>query len=227
MDESKPRLFVLGGRNLHGHVYAEEWEAPRVCLVPIPSMRMEGQSLVPVDTKVESKKLTHNFRASVDAILFSGGQAVNMDCHGQGSESKIMFALWSLWKMSCDFQIKMKHDDDHRIVAVLPDDHDILDDVRMGGFKHQFQLMSHSCALGMALPDGRMLSGKIVLRSRKIRVQDFHTNPSENHVHTNHCGVRRISFTGLGEWELDVLRVIAENSFGEKINQRIAHVLLG
>ena len=138
VDESKPRLFVLGGRNLHGHVYAEEWEAPRVCLVPIPSMRMEGQSLVPVDTKVESKKLTHNFRASVDAILFSGCEAVNMDCHGQGSESKIMFSFWSLWKMCCDFQIKMKHDDDHRIVAILPDDHDVLDDVRMGGSSANF-----------------------------------------------------------------------------------------
>ena len=72
------------------------------------------------------------------------------------------------------------------------------------------------------MPDGRMSSEKIVLRSRKIRVQDFHTNPCENHVHTNHCGVRRISYTGLGEiiqniaWELDVQRVIAENNFGEE-----------
>ena len=91
--------------------------------------------------------------------------------------------------------------------------------------------MSHSRAFGMAMPDGRMLSEKIVLRSRKIRVQDFHTNPCENHVHTNHCGVRRISYTGLGEiiqnvaWELDVLRLIAENILVKKINQRIAHVL--
>ena len=80
-------------------MYAGEWEAPRVCLVPIPCVRMEGQSLVPVDTEVESKKLAHNFRASVDAILFSGCEAVNMDCHGQRSESKIMFSFWSLWKM--------------------------------------------------------------------------------------------------------------------------------
>ena len=93
VDESKPRLFVLGGRNLHGHVYAERWENPRVCIVPIPSMRMEGQSLEPVDTKVEGKKLTHNCRASVDAILFSGCEAINMDCYGQGSESKIMFSF--------------------------------------------------------------------------------------------------------------------------------------
>ena len=74
----------------------------------------------------------------------------------------------------------------------------------------------------MAMPDGRMLSEKVVLRSRKIRVQDFHTNSCEKHIHTGHCGVRRISYTGLGEimqniaWELDVLRVIAENNFGEE-----------
>ena len=59
----------------------------------------------------------------------------------------------------------------------------------------------------------------MVLRSRKIRVQDFHTNLCEKHVHTSYCGVRRISSTGLGEiiqniaWELDVLRVIAGNSY--------------
>ena len=38
VDESKPRLFVLGGRNLHGHVYDEGWGAPWVCIVPIPSV---------------------------------------------------------------------------------------------------------------------------------------------------------------------------------------------
>ena len=33
VDESLPRLFVLGGRNLHGALYGEGWGAPRVCLV--------------------------------------------------------------------------------------------------------------------------------------------------------------------------------------------------
>ena len=67
----------------------------------------------------------------------------------------------------------------------------------------------------MAMPDGRMLSEKMILRSQKIRVQDFHT-------HASHCGVRRINYTGLGEiiqniaWELDVLRVIADNSYSEE-----------
>ena len=86
-----------------------------------------------------------------------------------------------------------------RAVAILPDDQNILDDVSMGGFKHQFQLLSRSCAFGMAMPDGRMLSEKMLLRSEKIRVQDFHTNSCEKHVHASHCGVRRINYTGLGE----------------------------
>ena len=137
------------------------------------------------------------------------------DHSGQGSESKIMTSFWSMWKMFCDVQVKMKFNSDQG-------DPDTLDDVRMGGFKHQFQLVSHSCAFGIAMPDGRMLSEKIFLRSRKIRVQDFHTNSCEEHVHISHCGVRRIGYTGLGEimqniaWELDVLRVIAENNFVEE-----------
>ena len=200
--------------------------APRVCLVPIPSMRIEGQSLEPVDTKVENKKLVNNFRTSTDAVLFSGCEAVSVDCHGRNSGSKIMISFWSLWKMFCDFLTEIKQDGEQRVVAILPDDHNILDDVRMGGFKHQFQLLSHSCAFGMAMPDGRMLSEKMVLRSQKIRVQDFHTNPCEKHVHTSHCGVRRISYTGLGEiiqniaWELDVLRVIADNSYSEECESK-------
>ena len=51
--------------------------------MPIPSMRMRGQSLTLVDAKVESKKLMQNFRTSVDAVLFSGCETVNMDCSGQ------------------------------------------------------------------------------------------------------------------------------------------------
>ena len=74
-----------------------------------------------------------------------------------------MFSFWSLWKMFCDFLKGMKQDGEQRVVAIFPDDHDILDDVRMGGFKHQFQLLSRSCAFGMAMPDGRMLSEKMVL----------------------------------------------------------------
>ena len=220
VDDSLPKMFVLGGRNLRGALFNE---APRVCLVPIPSMRISGQSLEPVDAKVESKKLVNNFRASTDAVLFSGCETVNVDCHGRNSRSKIMFSFWSLWKMFCDFSTNMKQDEEQRVVAILPDDPpDILDDVRMGGFKHQFQLLSHSCAFGMAMPDGRMLSEKMVLRSRKIRVQDFHTNSCEKHVHTSYCGVRRISYTGLGEiiqniaWELDVLRVIPGNNYPEE-----------
>ena len=61
-----------------------------------------------------------------------------------------MFSFWSLWKMFCDFLTNMKRDDEQRVAAILPDDHNILDDVRMGGFKHQFQLLSHSCAFGMS-----------------------------------------------------------------------------
>ena len=59
----------------------------------------------------------------------------------------------------------------------------------------------------------------MVLRSQKVRVQDFHTNSCERHVHAGHCGVRRITYTGLEEiirniaWELDVLRVIAGNNY--------------
>ena len=74
---------------------------------------------------------------------------------------------------------------------------------------------------------GRMLSEKMILRSQKIRVQDFHTNPCEKHVHTSQCGVRRISYTGLGEiiqniaWELDVFRVIAYNDYSEKQTQEV------
>ena len=36
VDENKPRLFVLGGRNLHGHLCDEGWGAPKVCVAPIP-----------------------------------------------------------------------------------------------------------------------------------------------------------------------------------------------
>ena len=82
VDESFPRLFVLGGRNLHGALYGEGWGIPRVCIIPIPSMRVEGQSLEPVNTEVECKKLVDNFRTSTDAVLFSGCEAVSVDCHG-------------------------------------------------------------------------------------------------------------------------------------------------
>ena len=61
VDENKPRLFVLGGRNLRGNLYDEGWGAPKVCVVPIPSMRLKGQSLAPIDTTVESKKLMQNY----------------------------------------------------------------------------------------------------------------------------------------------------------------------
>ena len=222
VDESLPRLFVLGGRNLHGVPYGEEWGTPRVCLISIPSMRVEGQSLEPVNNEAEYKKLTDNFRTDTDAVLFSGCEAVNVDCHGRSSELKVWTSFWSLWKMFCDFLFKIKQDGEHRAVAILPDDQNILGDVRMGGFKHQFQLLSRSCAFGIAMPDGRMLSEKMVLRSQKVRVQDFHTNSCESHVHTSHCGVRRIAYTGLGEiiqniaWELDVLRVIAGNDYSEE-----------
>ena len=111
-----------------------------------------GQSLTLIDTKVESKKLMQNFRASVDAVLFSGCETVNMDCSCQNSELKIMISFWSLWKMFCDFQVEMKLENDQRVVAIIPDDSDILDDVRMGGFKHQFQLVSRSCALACQCP---------------------------------------------------------------------------
>ena len=70
VDESLPRLFVLGGRNLHGALYGEGWGTPRVCLISIPSMRVEGQSLEPVNTEVERKKLVDNFRTSADAVCF-------------------------------------------------------------------------------------------------------------------------------------------------------------
>ena len=56
----------------------------------------------------------------------------------------------------------------------------------------------------MAMPDGRMLSEKMILRSQKIRVQDFHTNSCEKHVHIQNIA-----------WELDVLRVIADNNYSE------------
>ena len=116
----------------------------------------------------------------------------------------------------------MKFNGDLRAAAIIPDDPDILDDVKMEGFKHQVQLISHSCAFGKAMPDGRVLSEKIVLRARKIRVQDFHANPCEKHVHVSHCSVRNVRFTGLGEimqnnaWELDVLQVTSESNFAEK-----------
>ena len=217
VDDSLPRMFVLGGRNLHGALYGEVWSTPRVCIIPIPSMRVEGHSLEPVNTEVERKKLVDNFRVSADAVLFSGCEIVAVDCHGRSSELKIMTSFWSLRKLFCDLLSKLGQDGEQRAVAILPNDQDILDDVRMGGFKHQFQLLSRSCAFGVAMPDGRILSGKMILRSQKIRVQDFHTNSCENHVHASHCGVRRVSYTGLGEiiqniaWELDVLRVIACN----------------
>ena len=141
-----------------------------------------------------------------------------MDCRGQGSDIKVMTSFWSMWKMFCDFQTKMKVDNEQSVVAIIPDDPDILGDVRMGGYKHQFEVVSHSCAFGNPMPDGRMLSEKIVLRSRKIRVQDFHVNSRKGHVHTSRCGVRRLGYTGLGSimqtiaWELDVLRIIASNN---------------
>ena len=197
VDESLPRLFVLGGRNLHGVPHGEEWGTPRVCLISIPSMRVEGQSLEPVNNEAEYKKLADNFRTDTDAVLFSGCEAVNVDCHGRSSELKIWTSFWSLWKMFCDFLFEIEQDVEHRAVAILPNDQNILGDVRMGGFKHQFQLLSSSCAFGIAMPDGRMLSEKMVLRSQKVRVQDFHTNSCESHVHTGHCGVRRIAYTGL------------------------------
>ena len=222
VDESLPRLFVLGGRNLHGVPHGEEWGTPRVCLISIPSMRVEGQSLEPVNNEAEYKKLADNFRTDTDAVLFSGCEAVNVDCHGRSSELKVWTSFWSLWKMFCDFLFEIEQDVEHRAVAILPNDQNILGDVRMGGFKHQFQLLSSSCAFGIAMPDGRMLSEKMVLRSQKVRVQDFHTNSCEGHVHTGHCGVRRIAYTGLGEiiqniaWELDVLKVIAGNDYSEE-----------
>ena len=42
-------------------------------------MRLKSQSLAPIDTKVESKKLMQNYRVKVDAILFSGCETINMD----------------------------------------------------------------------------------------------------------------------------------------------------
>ena len=128
VDKSLPRLFVLGGRNLRGALCGEGWGTPRVCLVPIPSMRIEGQSLEPVNTEVESKKLVDNFRTSADAVLFSGCEAVNVDCHGRSSELKIMTSFWSLWKTFCDFLFKIKQDGEQRAVAILPDDQNILDE---------------------------------------------------------------------------------------------------
>ena len=56
-----------------------------MCLVSIPSMRIEGQFLEPVNTEVEHKKLVDNFRTSTDAVLFSCCEAVNVDCHGRNS----------------------------------------------------------------------------------------------------------------------------------------------
>ena len=133
VDESLPRLFVLGGRNLHGVPHGEEWGTPRVCLISIPSMRVEGQSLEPVNNEAEYKKLADNFRTDTDAVLFSGCEAVNIDCHGRSSELKVWTSFWSLWKMFCDFLFEIEQDVEHRAVAILPNDQNILGDVRMGG----------------------------------------------------------------------------------------------
>ena len=64
--------------------------------MPIPAMRMSGQSLTPVDTEVEAKKLSQNFRANADAVLFSCCETVNMDYGGQISESEVMTSFWSV-----------------------------------------------------------------------------------------------------------------------------------
>ena len=50
----------------------------------------------------------------------------------KNSKSK-MTSFWSMWKMSCDVQVEMKLDNDQRVVAIIPGDPEILDDVRMGG----------------------------------------------------------------------------------------------
>ena len=234
VDESLPRLFVLGGRNLHGALYGEGWGAPRVCLVPIPSMRIEGQSLEPVNTEVENKKLVDNFRTSTDAVLFSGCEAVNVDCHGRSSGLKIMTSFWSLWKMFCDFLSRIKQDGEQRAVAILPDDQNILDDVRMGGFKHQFQLLSRSCAFGMAMPDGRMLSEKMILRSQKRSEFKISTRIHVRNMFMPVTAVLgestiqdseklfRISLRSLMYLECLLITTILR-----KVNPRNAHVLLG
>ena len=222
VDESKPRLFVLGGRNLHGHVHGEEWGAPRVCVVPIPAMRMRGQSLTPVDTKVEVKKLLQNFRANVDTVLFSGCETVNMDYGGQNSGSKVMTSFWSMRKMFCGVQIKMKLNCDLRVAAIIPGDSDILDEdsnVSFSWYPTHAPLaqpcLTAECYLRRLFCVHERLEFRI---STRIHVRNMFTSVTAVSEKSAIQGLVK-SCKSIA-WELDVLQVTSESNFVERDKQR-------
>ena len=165
-------------------------------LVSIPSMRWRERTFSQSDTEVDLVRVYRNFKTKVDSLVFLGCECKRLN--GQVREAQAMTSYWTAWKMFCRLSQKLGLNNEHIQVASLPNDLPIVEDVRMGGFKYQFEVGCLSCAFGKPMPDAKYPFERMHLRPTSIRVQDFpHAASCLNHVHVDGCSVRRSSATGL------------------------------
>ena len=95
----------------------------------------------------------------------------------------------------------------------------------MWGFKHQFEVKCLSCAFGVSMPDGRVLSEKLVLRSTNLRVQDYSQKACCDYVRAARYGIRRTCYTGLNTlvnmvaWDLRTASALSQSEHVEEDKQ--------
>ena len=203
---------MLGGRNRHGDMCSNFADTMDVNAIPIPSMRWpipsirwKDRSLTYSDYEWDKGRIMKNFKHGSDALVFLGCECQSKYVTATLKPHQAMTSFWTTWKLFCDLSKQLKLDDDQNRIAIFTQDSDILDDVRMEGFKHCVEVGCLSCAFGQAMPDGRILCEKWRIRATGIRVQDFPTSECHGHVHTSQCRSRKSKYTGVDE----LLRMIA------------------
>ena len=223
VDQSLPNIFVIGGRTLHGPQFKQIAEQIEVNVISIPSMRWRETSLVACVYEVDLARVVRNFDIQTDALVFSESECAHMDHVCARTSHQVMRSFWTTWLLFCRISKRLSLGNQNYQMAILPRIPGILDDVRLGGFKHQFEVSCFSCAIGIPMPDGRVLSEKIVLRSTILRAQDYSQNECPDHAHATRCGIRRTCYTGLNTlvnviaWDLRTASALSQSELVEDV----------
>ena len=159
-------------------------------------MRWWDTSLVACDYEVDLARVVRNFNIKADAFMFSGSECAHIDHVCVRTSHQVMRSFWATWLLFCKISKRLTLGSQNYQMAIIPRMSDIIDDVRLGGFKHQFEASCPSCAFGMSMPDGGVLS-EACSSINQSESPKLSSNQCRDHAHAARCGIRRTCFTGL------------------------------